>query len=640
MLVADLRSSVHRSTERGSAERSPSKPHAEVRVQIRVVHWGQMYLRGNGEGKLAIASIKTLVSSNRVFVSQLGVAFIGGVLMGLTVPPINAWFLAWVALVPLWVLVVRPFPHALFPISHGLIWGIGYHGIALFWITGIHPMTWLGVSWWASLAIAFFCWTFITLWGAALVAAWAVGISFTSKLRFPTRLLIGIAFWCLLEGFWSAGSLWWTSLSFTQSPDNLPILQLGQISGPNTITAAIVAVNGLIAEAWMKNGWVADRAADGQRMSGGWVADRAADGQRMSGGWVADRAADGWRMGSGLNVQSLLGVKVRRLGLCHRQFFNGKYLGLAVGLFATLHLVGFLLYSRPLVQLPENALYVGIVQGNIPNDIKLASAGWRRALESYTTGYRTLADKGVDAVLIPETALPFLWTDDSIHNSSFYQAVLAKGVVAWVGAFGQQGNNITNSLFTVTGDGKIFSRYDKIKLVPLGEFIPFERFLGRLIDRLSPLDAHLIAGDINQVFETTFGKAIAAICYDSAFAEVFRRQAATGGQFILVASNDAHYTTAMKFQHHAQDLMRAIETDRWAVRATNTGYSGIIDPRGRTSWISQANTYDLHAATIDRRQTQTLYVRWGDWLTSLLLGLGWLGWLIDAFGRDKTLLDG
>ena len=585
-----------------------------------------MYLRGNGEGKLAIASIKTLVSSNRVFVSQLGVAFIGGVLMGLTVAPINAWFLAWVALVPLWVLVVKPLPHFLFPISYALIWGIGYHGMALFWITGIHPMTWLGVSWWASLAIAFFCWTFITLWGAALVAAWAVGISFTSKLRFPTRLLIGIAFWCLLERFWSAGSLWWTSLSFTQSPYNLAILQLGQISGPNTITAAIVAVNGLIAETWMKNsgnGCVAGGQRMGQRMGSGWAAD---------GWWVSSEG------GSGLNVQSLLGVKVRRLGLCHRQFFKGKYFGLAVGLFATLHLVGFLLYSRPLVQLPENALYVGIVQGNIPNDIKLASAGWRRALESYTTGYQTLADKGVDAVLIPETALPFLWTDDSIHNSSFYQTVLAKGVVAWVGAFGQQGNNITNSLFTVTGDGKIFSRYDKIKLVPLGEFIPFERILGKLIDRLSPLDAHLIAGDVNQVFETGFGKAIAAICYDSAFAEVFRRQAATGGQFILVASNDAHYTTAMKFQHHAQDLMRAIETDRWAVRATNTGYSGIIDPRGQTIWISQANTYDLHGATIYRRQTQTLYVRWGDWLTSFLLGLGLLGWLIDTFWRDENFL--
>jgi apolipoprotein N-acyltransferase len=71
--------------------------------------------------------------------------------------------------------------------------------------------------------------------------------------------------------------------------------------------------------------------------------------------------------------------------------------------------------------------------------------------------------------------------------------------------------------------------------------------------------------------------------------------------------------------------MRAIETDRWGVRATNTGYSAIVDPHGKTVWISGHNTYELHADTIYRRQTQTLYVRAGDWLTPLLLGLGILG---------------
>jgi len=57
-------------------------------------------------------------------------------------------------------------------------------------------------------------------------------------------------------------------------------------------------------------------------------------------------------------------------------------------------------------------------------------------------------------------------------------------------------------------------------------------------------------------------------------------------QFILSASNNAHYSPAMPAQHHAQDVMRAIESDRWAVRATNTGYSGIIDPRQNRVAIS------------------------------------------------------
>src|SRR4028118_2012265 len=105
--------------------------------------------------------------------------------MALTTAPVNAWLLAWVALVPLWILVVsyeRPLQEVkkqkffLLPASFFLLpslWGIGYHGLALSWIMGIHPMTWLGVPWWPSLAIALFCWAFITFWGAALVAVWA-----------------------------------------------------------------------------------------------------------------------------------------------------------------------------------------------------------------------------------------------------------------------------------------------------------------------------------------------------------------------------------------------------------------------------------------------------------------------------------
>jgi apolipoprotein N-acyltransferase len=76
----------------------------------------------------------------------------------------------------------------------------------------------------------------------------------------------------------------------------------------------------------------------------------------------------------------------------------------------------------------------------------------------------------------------------------------------------------------------------------------------------------------------------------------------------------------MPAQHHAQDVFRAVESDRWAIRATNTGYSGIVDPHGRTLWLSGINTYEIHAETVYPRQTRTLYVRWGDWLVWLLLG--------------------
>lgn len=527
---------------------------------------------------------------------RLGIVFTGGIIMGLSPAPLNIWPLAYVALVPLWVAIAEPETkketNQKDKYILGLCWGMGYHGLALFWLTGIHPMTWLGVPWLTSLAIAAFCWLFVTLWGAALVSIWAAVTgwvwqqispeTFPGKLPkrpsqnqppelpqliFLTRGLIGTAVWCGLEYLWSRGPLWWSSLSYTQSPHNPIILHLGQISGPNTITALIVAVNGLIAESW------------------------------------------------------ILYQKNRE-----RSFYsNYTPMLLAVGLFITAHSLGFYLWQKPLAQPAETALKVGIIQGNISNEIKFNSAGWQKALAGYTYGYRELADRGVDAVLIPETALPYLWTSQNQRSSSFYQAILEKGVVAWVGTFGlvnhgqHRVNDYTNSLFTVLGNGETFSRYDKTHLVPLGEYIPWEKYIGGLINRLSPLDANLVPGSRDQIFATPFGQAIAGICFDAAFAEHFRRQAAVGGEFILTASNDAHYHVDIMWQHHALEVMRAIETDRWAVRATNTGLSAIVDPHGKTHWRSQINQYDLYADTIYRRTTKTLYVRWGDRLTPALL---------------------
>ncbi|MBD2576339.1 apolipoprotein N-acyltransferase [Oscillatoria sp. FACHB-1406] len=515
-------------------------------------------------------------------------------LMGLTPAPVEAFPLAWIALVPLWLLLADCTLKQ--SVIFALIWGLAYHGLALFWITGIHPMTWLGVPWLASLAIAAFCWLFISLWGAALVIAWALGMFSLRKLKLKARskkfllqkgffapfqrVLIGVAWWCLLEAIWSSGVLWWTSLSYTQSPHNLLILQLARFSGPTTVTAAIVAVNGLIAEFIYQK---VKHLRDTSPLSG-----------REE---LKERAAN-------------------------------SILAAALSLLLSSHAIGWAIYARPITQ--ENPIKIGIVQGNIPNNIKLFTDGFQRAMQRYTSGYEALADRGVDAVLTPEGALPVFI--DRLQDTPIYAAILKHKTLAWLGAYGREPDNptalsYTNSLFTVTGQGNAVSRFDKIKLVPLGEYIPFEPIVGKFIDRLSPLEAHMIPGKTSQVFETPLGKASVGICYESAFAEHFRRQTARGGEFILTASNNAHYAKSMPAQHHAQDVMRAIENDRWAARATNTGYSGIVNPHGSTIWRSGIKTYEVHADTIYRRKTRTLYVRFGDWLLGVLIILAVLSLL-------------
>jgi apolipoprotein N-acyltransferase len=505
------------------------------------------------------------------------IALGGGILMGLTPAPVEAWILAWIALIPLWLVVVQarqekhPYRAAA---TYGVAWGAGYHGLALFWITGVHPLTWMGVPWLASIAIALFCWVFITFWGIIYTVLWCLGVTALTKTLNPPawlRTLFAATLWCTLEMIWAWGNLYWTSLSYTQSPHNLVILHLGQISGALTITAIIVAVNGCIAEGLL----------------------------------------------SLLSPSPLLGEGLGVRANSQRLFLT------ALTLLITTHLIGWGLYSRPLATTAETAIKVGMIQGNIPNTIKLSYQGWRKALVGYKEGYETLAQQGVDVVLTPETALPFNWDQPiTAYNDiqrDFYETILTYQVPVWLGGMGSKGTSFTNSLFSINGNGEIVGRYDKIKLVPLGEYIPFEQTLGRMVERLSPLDAHLAAGNPDQIFNTSFGRAIAGICYDSPFAEVFRSQAAKGGEFMISAANNAHYSAVMPRQHHAQDVLRAVETDRWAARATNTGYSAIVDPHGRTLWFSDLDEYQLHTHTIYRRTNQTLYVSWGNWLTPLLL---------------------
>ena len=502
--------------------------------------------------------------------SPLVAVGLGGVLMGLTPAPINAWPLAWVALIPLWRAVITvPATSSMGAIFRlGCLWSGIYHGIALSWITALHPLTWMGIPWLASIVIALFAWSFITGLGSITFGIWAILLrQISDHCRLPSagRILVGTALWCALETVLSWGPLYWPSLSYTQSPHNLLILHLGQLAGPMAVTAAIVAVNGCWAE-----------------------------------------------IGLGRSPQLSEATSVR---------WQPLFAGLL--LLAGLHGLGGVLLSQPLSLEPSQALRIGLIQGNVPTRIKLTPEGTRQALQRYANSYRDLVDQGAEAVLTPEGAIPEVWTRAYQANRPVRQAVLEKGVVLWLGTFRPAVRDsvryLTQSLVNLDKNGQVTSQYNKVKLVPLGEYIPFQAVLGGLIARLSPVESSLLPGSTDQVFETPFGRAIVGICYESAYSELFRKQAAQGGEWLMTASNNDPYPPRMMMQHHAQDVMRTIESDRWAVRVTNTGISGIVTPHGQTLWLSAPNQYVTHLTTIYRRQTRTLYTRWGNWLTYGLL---------------------
>ncbi|MEM7594426.1 MAG: apolipoprotein N-acyltransferase, partial [Cyanobacteria bacterium P01_A01_bin.83] len=148
-------------------------------------------------------------------------SLLSGVLMGLAPAPVNAWFCAWVAIAPLWFLI-KCQKSLMRVIILALAWGLGYYGLALFWITGVHPLTWMGVPWLASLMIAIFCWVFITFWGSLIPVSWAV-LYFLLNRRIKhqnifssfTLVLIGVSLWCGVETLWSHTPLWWSAIAYT-----------------------------------------------------------------------------------------------------------------------------------------------------------------------------------------------------------------------------------------------------------------------------------------------------------------------------------------------------------------------------------------------------------------------------------------
>ena len=488
---------------------------------------------------------------------------LGGLLMALGPAPLNVWIVPWVAIVPLWLVVLE----GRSPVKSGILWGFVYHGISLFWITGLHPLTSVGISGFNSVAIVAVVWAFITFFGASCVGVWAGALAWMAKRRIhPVVRVLGAAgLWCAIEQLRSYSALDWTAIAYTQSPGNLAILHLGQISGNALIAAAIVAVNGAIAEAWWSN---------------------------------RNRSE------SRLEFPKLTALIPAVLP--------------AIAIFTVAHLIGWGI-SLSAVPSQSPPIRIGTVQGNHSIRGNPWAASGRQDLWNYLDGYETLVAQGAQMVLFPEGSLPLEWVN--YPDRLMAQKIKNLQIPVALGASGMRGNRRTQAMFMLNENGNIASQYDKVKVVPLGESLPFEEILSKFVSELSPPRDYLIAGQPDQIFKTPFGQAGVGICYESAFPEIFRRQVEQGATFLISASNLDPFSTVLMAQQEAHDIMRAIETDRPMIRVTNTGYSGLIESTGQTKWRSQPNRYDLHISELSPRMTQTLYVRYGNWITPWLLGL-------------------
>ena len=260
-----------------------------------------------------------------------------------------------------------------------------------------------------------------------------------------------------------------------------------------------------------------------------------------------------------------------------------------------------------------------LVQPNLDTELN-----WTEDVLHSTEQKLALLSRGSGAGIIiwPEVPAPFYVNDAAFRE---YAAGIARTteVPFLFGAIGATPQREPlNSAVLMDGSGKVVDRYDKINLVPFGEFIPP---LFGWVNRITHEAGDFVAGDRVVVFPVGEHKAGAFICYESAFPDLVREFVRTGAEVLVNLSNDGYFGhSAAREQHLEIVRMRAAENRRWILRATNDGITAAIDPRGRV--VERLVPFEQTAALLpyDYERTQTPYTRYGDWFAwgCLAGGLG------------------
>jgi len=260
---------------------------------------------------------------------------------------------------------------------------------------------------------------------------------------------------------------------------------------------------------------------------------------------------------------------------------NDRRLGAVAAMVTAGVLIAVCGVAAPPATFKGDTVRVGVIQPGTSLEEKWDPAEWRTIEDKVwrlTTG---AAREGAEILLWPESALPYRIEDDPAFRSALENRARGHGMAIVLNGVGRSaGGGYTNSVYVVRPDGMAPERYDKVRLVPFGEFVPwwasmaFTESLVREVGHFEPgpepvlLDAGIRIG--------------MAICYEVVFADLIAEEVREGAELLATVTNDGWYGYSWApHQHFAQVVLRAAESRRWFARAALTGISGFVDPLGR-----------------------------------------------------------
>jgi apolipoprotein N-acyltransferase len=263
------------------------------------------------------------------------------------------------------------------------------------------------------------------------------------------------------------------------------------------------------------------------------------------------------------------------------------------------------------------SLDVGLVQANIPQDLKFDPGARARNLDTYLKLSAPLWDK--DLVIWSETAVPAVYAAEAPIVAELSALADSRGATLLTGIFGRTDDNTHNSA-VVLGDGT--GLWHKQKLVPFGEYVPLRALSAGLLELFELPMSSIVPGPAGQDLLAVAQHSVAPfICYEIVYPDFVRRYA-RDADLLVTISNDTWFGSSWgPHQHMQMSAMRALENGRWLARATNNGVSALVNERGVI--VAQAPQFEetTLSGTVQLMSGRTPWSRWGNWPLLILCAL-------------------
>ncbi|MFH1675027.1 MAG: apolipoprotein N-acyltransferase [Pseudomonadota bacterium] len=259
---------------------------------------------------------------------------------------------------------------------------------------------------------------------------------------------------------------------------------------------------------------------------------------------------------------------------------------------------------------------VTLVQGNIDQSLKWNPAYQKKTIDRYVELTRSAQTPDTALTIWPETALPFYFLRDeplttmALQDIEDIKGYLLTGSPSYIWKNGKL--SYLNSAYLIAPGGEVAGRYDKVHLVPFGEYVPLRNwfpFLGKIVEAVGDFTS----GEKGQLLKWEDNPIGVLICFEIIFPDLARELTKKGARLLITITNDAWFgRSSAPYQHLSMAAFRAVENRVAIARAANTGISAFIDPAGRIAHQTPLFQATTLSASIPLMESKTFYTRFGD----------------------------